>query len=145
MSRKDQRSGELPTGFGGAALLFGRASLGVYFALAGIAKVQGGVSRFVEGRFHDATPSWLPEIVATAYGHALPFLELAVGAALALGFAGRIAAAGCAAMLASFLIAFGVSGGSGPYDKNVVFLGLALVLVVTGPGSLSLDRMLRRR
>jgi uncharacterized membrane protein YphA (DoxX/SURF4 family) len=135
------RGGDTPN----LSLFLGRVSLGLYFFLAGVAKVQGGVGKFVAGPYSESLPPWVPDLIAQPYGHALPFLELAAGGALVLGLMGRTAALGCAMMLFSFMLANGIDGGPGPFSHNVVFFSLALILTSMGPGSWSLDHKLLRR
>ncbi len=118
-----------------AVLLFNRLALGAWFAYAGFNKLKGGLFSFAGSDFFvKARPPWLPPIAHQLYGYGLPFVELATGVLLILGLYARTAAALQAAILASIMIALGVTAASGPYDKNVVFFGLALLLAVLGPG-----------
>lgn len=138
------------TGPVAVALLLNRLSLGVFFLLAGIGKLRMGPAVFYREAFVKLRPSWLPESLASPYGHALPFLEFAVGALLVLGLLTRLTAGVVALMLASFTIALWVAGmffapGGAPFHTNVVFLTLAILLATTGPGRYSLDYLLRRR
>lgn len=126
-------------------LLLNRLALGMYFLLAGVNKIsaEGGVAKFYQDVFLKMKPTWLPVWFAVPYGYALPFLEIAVGALLALGFLGRWPAGVMSLMLASFTIALYQKGlfysGSGPFHQNVVFFTLALLLAMTGHGAISLD------
>jgi len=129
-------------------LFLNRCCLGLYFLLAGIAKLRLGVGAFYKGSFSSLRPVWLPDWFALPYGHALPFVEVLVGAALVLGLYGRAAAALAALALASFTIALYENGAfipksGGPFHYNVIFLTLALLLAVMGPGSLSVDAFRR--
>jgi len=126
------------------ALFVNRCSLGLYFLLAGIAKIRSGVEAFYKGAFSSLKPMWLPDWFAMPYGHALPFVEVLLGAALLVGFYGRAAAAVTTLALASFTIALYQAGAfipktGGPFHANVVFLTLAFLLAVTGPGNFSVD------
>lgn len=126
------------------ALLLNRLSLGLYFLMAGINKIHGGIERFYQGGFLSLRPSWLPEWFARPYGQALPFIEVLLGAALILGVFGRVAAGLTALTLASFLIALLNAGqfipsSGGPFHANVVFFTLAVLLAVLGPGAHSVD------
>ena len=124
-------------------LLINRIALGFYFFMAGYQKVFDiGVATFFKEKFKPSVPEWLPQFISTPYGYSLPFLEIIAGAALALGFFGRTAALIITALLVSFLLALGLTSGGGPFDKNVVFATLAVMLVITGPGTLSIDRFL---
>lgn len=116
-------------------LLLNRLALGAYFALAGWGKVKSGPFSFATSDFFvKARPPWLPPLAHQLYGYGLPYVEIATGVLLILGLYARTAAALQAAILASIMVALGVTGGSGPFDKNVVFFGLALLLAVLGPG-----------
>ncbi|MEX2214441.1 MAG: DoxX family protein [Phycisphaeraceae bacterium] len=127
-------------------LLINRLALGLYFFFAGYEKVFNvGVGTFFEKTYKPNVPDWLPQFIATPYGYAVPFLEMIAGAALAVGLFGRIAALLVAALLVSFMLAMGVSGAGGTFDKNIVFATLAIMLVITGPGTLSIDRFLPGR
>ncbi|MGQ9651403.1 MAG: DoxX family protein [Phycisphaerae bacterium] len=126
------------------ALFLSRCSLGLYFLFAGIGKIKSGVEAFYKGGFTSLKPLWLPDWFAMPYGHALPFVEVLVGAALIVGFYGRLAAAVAALALVSFVIALYQAGAifpekGGPFHPNVIFLTLAFLLAVTGPGTFSVD------
>ncbi|NLX23140.1 MAG: DoxX family protein [Phycisphaerae bacterium] len=131
------------------AILANRLSLGLYFFLAGLGKIRGGVGQFYQGAFAGLRPAWLPDWFAGPYGYALPFLEAAVGVLLIAGFRARPAAGLTLLMLTSFTIALTGAGrffgSSGPFHANVIFITLAFLLTVTGPGSLSLDAIRSRR
>lgn len=129
-----------------------RASLGLYFLLAGVGKVRGelqnGLGSFYEGSFQGLQPEWLPTFFAAPYGYALPWAEVVIGATLVLGLATRISATLIALMLLSFTIALmianGISGGGpGPFHANVVMLALSLMLIVLGGGAISVDAAFR--
>ncbi len=130
------------------ALLINRLSLGMVFLLAGAQKIAGGINTFYEKGFLSLKPSWLPVWFAWPYGHALPFLELVLGAMLIVGLFSRTTAGLIAIMLFSFTIALASKGmffANGPIHPNVVYLTLAVLLAVLGAGSLSADRMWRKR
>ncbi len=136
------------TGPVGVALLLNRLSLGAMFLLAGIGKLKMGPAAFYRDVFLSIRPSWLPEVLAWPYGHALPFLEVLVGALLVVGLFARVTAGGMALMLASFTIALWAAGmffqGGAPFHTNVILLTLAILLAVMGPGRYSLDHLIRR-
>jgi uncharacterized membrane protein YphA (DoxX/SURF4 family) len=71
----------------------------------------------------------------------LPGVELITGVALVVGFYTRTAAFLMTLMLISFGIAVTGVGTAKPpsLDKGMVFLGLALVLMSTGGGQISVD------
>lgn len=142
------------------ALLLARAALGVYFFVAGLGKVRGeltdGLGSFARGPFAAMQPAWLPDVVATPYGYALPWIELVLGATLTLGVFGVASAGLTALVLLSIVVAqlfagklftFAASwrGEGPPYHHSLVFLGLAVVLWLTGPGRYSVDGLWRKR
>jgi len=130
------------------ALLLNRLSLGVYFLWEGVKKIHGGVQAFYDGTFTNLRPAWLPDWFAVPYGHAVPFAETILGAMLIVGLLGRVASGALFLMMLSFTIAVYSAGpvsGPGPYHTNVVFATLALLLMATGSGRLSLDALLCRR
>ena len=142
---------DIPACCGGlldAVLLLNRLALGLYFLLAGVGKLRMGVGQFYEKGFLKLKPAWLPDAVASPYGHALPFLECALGGLLVLGLLGRWAAGLMALLLLSFTVALWQAGmffgGPGPFHDNVPFLTLAMLLAVTGPGRFSVDGLLKR-
>ena len=127
------------------ALLLCRLAIGVYFVMAGIAKVRGGVQNFVDGAYAKSTPSWLPEAMAKPYGYAVPWLEILVGASVALGFFGRIGAGVMSLMLLSFMLALGIADGNKPYSTNIILFALAILLAIAGSGAFSLDAVMGKK
>jgi uncharacterized membrane protein YphA (DoxX/SURF4 family) len=136
------------------ALLIARVPLGIYFIIAGYNKVLGpGVGNFISSNLENAQ-RFMPEILAKFYLGALPWVEIIVGAFLAFGFYTRTSALLIALMLVSFTMAMGglelnmarVSGGNGPpFNKNIIFLGLAIMLTLTGGGSFGVERFIFKR
>lgn len=131
-------------------ILLNRTALGAYFLLAGWGKLReefrSGLGSFYRSTFSKAQPDWLPAFVAAPYGYALPWLEVLAGALLILGFFGRLSALVVAAMLASFIAALGIGGDPPrPFSPNLIFLSLALMLALIGPGGFSIDRLRRQR
>jgi len=98
------------------------------------------VSGFVAANLATAS-RYMPVNVAHGYLTALPFAELLAAALLFFGLYQRIGALLAAALMASIVIATGVKWmqGTTPFDPCLVFLGLALLLLSTGPGKLSFD------
>lgn len=136
-------------------LLLNRLSLGLYFLFAGVGKLkptgETGVGEKLSGfaaYVVTKAPSWLPEVVVRGYGYVLPFAEMLVGALVVIGLAGRWPATVMSLLLISFIIgATGLSDQGKPFHANIVFLSLAILLAVTGPGRISLDATIggRRR
>ena len=130
-------------------VLLNRLALGLFFLLAGYHKISSGVGNFYHNVFLSLKPAWLPTWFAAPYGHLIPFAEVTAGTLLILGLMGRLGAALAALLLLSFTIALAAAhlffSGSGPFHTNVVFVTLALLLAVIGPGSLSADAVWRKR
>ena len=123
-------------------LLLMRAPLGVYFALAGIHKFQGGVSNFVAGSMK-SVPPFMPEVLGKAYLYCLPAAEVVVGVCLVLGLFSRLIGCIATLMLISFTIAVtGVAGqGGAPFHPNLIFIGIALAVMLAGPGGYAVDNL----
>lgn len=123
-------------------LLAARVPLGLYFAIAGYGKiVELGPEVFANTHLASAT-RYMPEGLAKGYLMSLPFIEVLVGATLVVGLLTRISAAIMLLLLVSFTIAFGLNfdaSGGPPFNSNLVFAGLALLLVCTGGGRASVD------
>ncbi len=127
-------------GYRNVALLLARVALGTTFILAGYSKFAGGVHGFVN-EHAKSIPQFLPPELGKAYLFMLPSIELISGVALVVGFYTRTAAFLMSLLLISFSIAVSGVGSAKPpsLDKNMVFLGLALVLMSTGGGQISVD------
>lgn len=133
--------------WGSAASLLARVLLGGYMAVAGYAKVfNTGVGAFVRGSYAERMPAWLPGFVATPYGYALPFLELATGVLLVVGLFTRITSLVMAALLLSIVVAVGPGFLKGPpMHHAVVMTGMALLIAAVVGGSFSADALLKRK
>jgi thiosulfate dehydrogenase [quinone] large subunit len=138
MSEANRTSGKV-----GLALLLLRVPLGLFFLLAGLHKVQGGVGDFVSGA-SGLIPSFLPNSVGRAYLYAVPWAEIIVGICLIAGLFGRFIAMIVSLMLISFMIAAtGIKpSGKEPLQYNIVLLGISLCLMLLGPGNFSADAFL---
>jgi len=125
------------------ALLLARVPLGVYFLLAGYAKIAGGVGNFVT-KASPSIPHFLSPSLGRMYLQTLPFVEMIAGVAMVIGLYTRVSAGLIALMLISFAIAVtgvGFKAGEAPeIDKGLVFLGLALLLLTTGGGRMAVDQ-----
>jgi len=131
-------------------LLLIRLALGWYLMLAGWGKVQGELNGgfgtfYMSDSYQSRSPAWLPGFIAVGYGYVLPWAETAFGALMMLGWFNRIATAGSAAVFASIMLALFGAGDLLPRHHIMVFLPVALLLFVVGPGRHSLDAALRRR
>jgi uncharacterized membrane protein YphA (DoxX/SURF4 family) len=81
--------------------LFSRVALGGVFIFAGIAKVTHTNTLIFEIKQYQI----LPDVLANAYGRALPPVEIVLGAFLALGVWSRITAGLSGLLCLSFIIA----------------------------------------
>ena len=125
-------------------LLLARLPIGAYFVLAGYSKVfgEGGVDAFV-AKSLPAVPEYMPPWFGSNYLHALPYAEIALGSLLILGLLTRLSALAVTGMLVSFVIAYtGVKDPPRPFHANLIYVGLAAMFILTGPGKISLDGLL---
>jgi putative oxidoreductase len=128
-----------------AGLLLGRIPLGLFFLLAGIHKLHAGVDGFVSSNM-TAAMKFLPENLARGYLQAVPWVEMVVGILLIVGLLTRVVAAIMSLMLISYMMAVTQlrPAGGGPFHYNLVYLGLALTIMLVGPGWFSVDGVLFR-
>ena len=139
-------------------LLLTRVSVGAYFLLAAVPKVRGEITdlpsslgTFYRGdSFSKMQPEWLPDWFAAPFAYALPWTELALGAFLVVGLLTPLAASLCFLMLVSFLISLvsltgsvtAVSGDTPhPFNANYVYAAATFLLIFTGAGRISVDRI----
>lgn len=124
-----------------------RASLGLYFALAGVSKISGGYAGWMS-QYRGMSPSFLPTWFSEPYGYAVPVAEVVLGAMLVVGLLGRLTATLVLLMLVSFTIAILMAGkfnaAGGPFHSNVILITLAAWLAVHGAGPISVDRFVGR-
>ena len=118
------------------APVFIRLTLGAYFIVAGLLKLESP-QQFVQevqkfGR--------LGEPMATLYGILLPYTEIMAGVLLVLGFWTTLAAALTSLMLLSFVAALKLFPDGGKlFNKDVILLAGSLSLMWSGPGAFSID------
>lgn len=123
-------------------LLLLRLVYGAAFVLHGLPKLAHPTSW--ASKMMPGTPPWLQALAA--------FAEVVGGVALALGVLTPLFAflIGCNMVVAIFVVelphgAVFVTNGSGPsYELPAVYLAIALLLALAGPGRLSLDAALFR-
>jgi uncharacterized membrane protein YphA (DoxX/SURF4 family) len=117
-----------------------RGTVGAYFVLAGLSKLQL-LAGFVA---HVKAFGILSDNGSYLYGVTLPYLELFVGGCLLLGLWTTLASIMGCLMVTSFIWAFGLfPGTSDIFNKDVVIFGALLALLFTGPGAFSLDNLRR--
>ena len=105
--------------------------------LAGLAKLDNLNGFIAEVQsFH-----LMPEHAATVYAILLPYLELVAGGLLFFGMWTTLGAIIAAALLGSFVYAFGIFPQSGAiFNKDIILLGAALSVLHSGGGAFSVDR-----
>lgn len=126
-----------PVGDAKWAPFFVRVPLGAYFVLAGL-EWFGAIGEFiVEVQKYNI----LPHDLAMLYAVMLPWVEVATGALLLIGFWTTLASILTSLMLISFIIAVGLMPGSSAlFNTNIILLGASLSLMYSGPGAISMDR-----
>jgi uncharacterized membrane protein YphA (DoxX/SURF4 family) len=128
-------------------LLLARAPLGLWLVISGFMRftATGGVDGFAD-RAAGHVPTWIPQAVARQYFHAMPFGEIVVGAALALGIGGRVGGLFGAILLGTLLVLVdGVRYGAGAFNPAIGFVGVALLVFLAGPGEISMDKVMWRQ
>ena len=127
-------------------ILLARLSLGWYVLNAGFQKVQAefgaGLGTFLFGNMFQRRSSFLPELFAVPLGYAWPWMETSCGLLLVIGLFSRTTAAVMAWLLASIGTALLIGGGLFPRHYLMVFVPMALLLCLIGPGRYSLDRLI---
>ena len=127
-------------------ILLNRVSLGWYVMNAGSEKVQrelaGGAGSFLASDAFQRRSAILSDVLAIPFGYAWPWLELISGFLLIIGLFARTTAAVMAWLLLSIAIALTFSGDEFlPRHYLMVFVPLASLLCVLGPGRCSVDRL----
>lgn len=129
------------SGWGAATLLIVRVVMGVAFILHGWPKIQNPMG-WMNAMGGEGVPSFLQALAALA--------EFGGGIALLLGLLTPLAALGivCQMLGALFMVHFPmghpfVAATGGPsYELPLVYLALAILLLVLGPGRWSFDALL---
>jgi uncharacterized membrane protein YphA (DoxX/SURF4 family) len=125
-------------------LLLARAPLGLWLVISGFRRftAAGGVDGFAD-RAAGLVPTWIPPAVARQYFHAMPFGEIVVGAAVALGIGGRVGGLLGAILLGTLVVLVdGVRYGGGAFNPAIGFVGVALLVFLAGPGEISMDKVM---
>ena len=139
------KSSRRPAGSISLGLLLARLPMGAFFLIAGYQKVfKIGVENFVAFASQSPRiPHWAPPGALHTYLHAVPYLEMSVGALLVLGLLARLGGLVGAVMVSSFIIgATGIYAEGLPFTPNFIYLGLLLLFVFAGPGMISLDGLM---
>ena len=124
-------------------ILLNRLALGLYFTLAGMHKINGGVDQFVNGPYAKFIPTWVPSWLATPVGYGLPFVEISAGVTMMTGLFTAIVAIVMVVTLLGFTTALILADKffslPGPMHPNVLLTTIALLIAAIGPGHFSLD------
>ena len=132
-------------------ILLNRLALGYYVMNAGWEKVRreidGGPATFLASNAFQGRSAILPDFVAVPFGYAWPWMELIFGLMLLIGLFTRAAAAVTTCLLASITIALVMTDRADFFPRHylMVFVPLALLLFLLGPGPFSVDRLFGRR
>lgn len=119
------------------APLFIRVTLGLYFILAGLAKLDNMQGFILEVQNLNAF-SLQGSIL---YASLLPYVEIAAGALLVFGMWTTLGAALASLVLLSFVYIFGIFRvGTDIFSKDVIMLAAAFSLLYSGAGALSVDK-----
>lgn len=117
-----------------------RVTLGMYFIMAGLSKLDV-LSAFIE---QVKTFGMLPGNVAALYGTLLPYAEVAIGGLMIVGLWTTLMGILSGFLLFSFVCAFGFFPGDHDiFNKDVILLATAVSLMYSGPGIYSLDNIRR--
>lgn len=120
--------------------LFLRLTLGGYFIVAGLMKLDNIAGFIEEVRKFEVLGANGSRLYATL----LPYLEIASGSLLVLGFWTTLAALMSALMLASFIFALKVfPNGNYLFNKDIILLAASVCIMFTGAGALSIDKFRR--
>jgi putative oxidoreductase len=115
-----------------------RAALAAVFIYHGLDKIKP--------EYHFGLRWTAPEMVATGLQPLVAWGELLGGVAIALGVLTRPAAAGLVAIMVGAIVkvhgdkGFGMQQGG--FEYNFVLIVIAVVLILTGAGTFSLDRVI---
>lgn len=110
------------------AFLLLRLSLGLLFLIAGFGKFHGGYSSAVNGivgMFASNEENWLPIFMIKPYAYILPFVEVAFGALLVVGFLTRPVLVLTGLTLLSLAFGMMVAGNHGTVANNLVYVAMA--------------------
>ena len=124
------------------AFLSMRVALGMTFFLIGFNKIinYGVIVPKLQSGF---TETWLPDIMVSAYVHALPFAELILGLLVAVGLFTRPAMYLTGILMITLNFGLLVKGDSAGAKKNIVYILLiGLDIILLNYNKYSLDQLL---
>lgn len=126
-------------------LLLARVPVGVYFLLDGWTKFSGGVGAYVAMNLPDAT-HFLPDGAARGLLYAVPYAEVVAGLLLVLGLLSRVGGLLTAGVVAVFVLLAGglqvSTNAPSPFTSQLILMGVAMLVLLVGPGRFSLDQRL---
>ena len=127
-----------PVGPSGWAPFFTRVTLGAYFVLAGLSKLEA-LAAFIQQVKGFGV---LPDNASSLYATLLPYSEVALGGFLVLGLWTTLMGLLSALMLLSFVFAFGFFPGHHDlFNKDIILLAASVSLMYSGPGLYSWDNI----
>jgi hypothetical protein len=129
----------------GHAAAWVRLAFGGVLVLYGVGKVHAGVTPTAAGIASGFAGSWVPAGLASGFATALPFLEIAVGGWLLVGFGTRRALLAATLLIAMLLAGTTVLGDSAAVAQNLFYVTLLAALSMLAPDPLTLDHLLQMR
>lgn len=129
-----------PIGSNVWAPLLIRLTLGAYFILAGLGKLE------VLAAFIEQVKSFgvLPANVSSLYATLLPYIEVGIGSLMILGLWTTLTGLFSVFLILSFVFAFGFfPGGHDIFNKDIILCAAACSLLFSGPGVYALDNIRR--
>lgn len=124
-------------------LLLARVPVGVQFVIDGCNTItsESGLGSYVSSNA-GLLPPWMSEPIGQAIFYAVPFIQVVGGLALVLGFFSRLAGFLLSLILIGFMVLRGMSFTTAHVPQNVVFLGVTLMVMLAGSGTIGLDSMI---
>lgn len=123
--------------------LFVRLALGLHFIMEGRAKLSMRNGLVAPDFVREVKAlTVMPEQVSTVYAILLPYLLLAVGGLILIGLWMTLTAGLAVVILSSVVYMWGMYASQSPliFSSNVIFLLVAISLLYSGAGALSIDR-----
>ncbi len=127
-----------------AALALGRWGFGVMFLVLAIGKFRTGVGTFAAGMTKQFESAWLPAPLVKAFGYALPFVELVLGALLVVGLFRDATLLATGLLLLVLTFGQAVLGSPGVFNNLVLTWMVALLLFAGADDAWGISRRTRR-